>query len=100
MSVFCSRPLLQSVSLPGYNEPTTMKDLSHDALFSPAVFVLGKIHWALLRASSLMNARRYRDVQRHEGFHTQQWTDFGKEVGADEINWWVFKKETQIDELR
>jgi hypothetical protein len=27
-------------------------------------------------------------------------TDFGKEVGRDEINWWVFKKEANLNELR
>jgi hypothetical protein len=26
-------------------------------------------------------------------------TDFGREVGRDEINWWVFKKEPDIEEL-
>ena len=27
-------------------------------------------------------------------------TEFGREVGRDEINWWVFKKERNLDELR
>jgi hypothetical protein len=27
-------------------------------------------------------------------------TEFGREVGRDEINWWVFKKEPNLDELR
>lgn len=27
-------------------------------------------------------------------------TDFGNEVGLDEINWWVFKKEKNINEFR
>jgi len=27
-------------------------------------------------------------------------TPFGEEVGQDEINWWVFKKETEMEELR
>jgi hypothetical protein len=30
----------------------------------------------------------------------QEYTDFGKEVGRDEINWWVFKRERDIEELR
>jgi hypothetical protein len=27
-------------------------------------------------------------------------TDFGKEVGRDEIDWWVFRKEHHLQELR
>jgi hypothetical protein len=27
-------------------------------------------------------------------------TELGKEVGRDEINWWVTKKETQLEDLR
>jgi hypothetical protein len=27
-------------------------------------------------------------------------TEFAREVGRDEINWWVFKKEPNLDELR
>ncbi len=26
-------------------------------------------------------------------------TDFGKEVAMDEIHWWIFEKETDVDEL-
>jgi Putative DNA-binding domain len=33
-------------------------------------------------------------------FPSYERTDFGKEVGRDEINWWVFKQETSIDDLR
>ena len=30
----------------------------------------------------------------------QRSTDFGRQVGRDEINWWVFKKEREIEEFR
>jgi hypothetical protein len=30
---------------------------------------------------------------------TGETTAFGKEVGLDEIHWWVFEKETDVDEL-
>jgi hypothetical protein len=33
-------------------------------------------------------------------FVQHEQTEFGEEVGRDEINWWVFKKETNLDELR
>jgi hypothetical protein len=32
-------------------------------------------------------------------FSTQEDTEFGEEVGSDEIHWWVFKKETDVEEL-
>jgi len=67
---------------------------AHDALFSPATLMLGNIHWTLLRAANLMDARRWNKVRTEgKGYFTSEMTDFGKEVGLDEINWWVFKKE-------
>ena len=71
-----------------------------EALFSDATLTLGKIHWTLLRASNLMNSLRYREVKKEgQFFHTTEWTDLGHEIGMDEINWWVFKREPQIGEL-
>ena len=73
---------------------------AHDALFSPATLTLGKIHWTLLKAAQSMEVLRWSRVKTTEGFSSNEFTDFGEEVGLDEINWWVFKKETNIDELR
>jgi hypothetical protein len=77
-----------------------MEDLSHDALFSPATLMLGKIHWALLRADNLMDTRRYTVAKRQGGMAATEWTELGKEIGTDEIHWWVFKKETDIGSLK
>ena len=77
-----------------------MEDQAHDALFSPATLMLGKIHWTLLRAAHLMDSRRYRKVRLSGESFATEWTEFGNEIGTDEINWWVFKKETQIDDLK
>lgn len=62
---------------------------------------LGEIHWYLLRAANVMHTRRYRKgkIGPHGFEEAPERTDFGREVGGDEINWWVFKKETDIDEL-
>ena len=78
-----------------------LPDNAHDSLFSPATLRLGEVHWYVLKAANLMATRRHRGSERNElGFRSYEQTDFGKEVGRDEINWWVFKKETDIDELR
>ena len=77
-----------------------LPDNAHDPLFSPATLRLGEIHWCVLKAANLMQARRYKETDRKGMFTRSERTDFGKEVGGDEINWWVFKKETDIDELR
>jgi hypothetical protein len=71
----------------------TVKDKTNDPVFSYATLTLGEIHWYLLKASTLMNAKI------HEP-NTYKPTEFGNEVGRDEINWWVFKKEENVDELR
>lgn len=73
---------------------------SNEAVFSPATLMLGEIHWHILRASRLMHEKTIVKTE-SAGFVVRQgWTEFGKEVGRDEINWWVVKKETEIQELR
>ena len=84
----------------------TPPDVAHDALFCPAVMRLGEIHWFILRADNLLETLVYKKAKEegaNEGpirLDSLERTDFGKEVGWDEINWWVFKKETDIEELR
>ncbi|HWS18603.1 MAG TPA: ATP-binding protein, partial [Candidatus Elarobacter sp.] len=65
-----------------------------------ATLTLGKIHWKLLRAANFMDALRFKKVKKYGNISTTEWTEFGNEVGADEINWWIFKKETQLTDLR
>ena len=54
---------------------------AHEVLFSGHSQKLGQLHWYILKAGLIMET-----------------TDFGKEVG-DVIRWWVFKKESHIEEL-
>jgi hypothetical protein len=70
----------------------------HDVLFSDATIKLGEIHWALLKSASAMDSKRWRQIRGTIGSRNED-TDFGKEVGRDEIHWWIFKKEGDVDEL-
>ncbi len=80
-----------------------MSSDENKAVFCPATLKLGEIHWCVLRASYLMHDKTTIEVKLGEGKLSpirQEHTDFGKEVGRDEINWWVFKKESDIEELK
>jgi hypothetical protein len=64
--------------------------------------MLAELHWYLLRSSKLMSDVWDRaleevsfgiNIQRHEP------TDFGREVGRDEIDWWINRKEQDTPEL-
>jgi hypothetical protein len=73
----------------------------HDTFDSPPASKLGEIHWRILRASTLMHSETLRKKAGETGRFVQyEQTDFGREIGRDEINWWVFKKEPNLDELR
>jgi hypothetical protein len=64
----------------------------HDTLYSPTVLILGRIHWILLQSATLLGEKGFTD--------THEPTDLGKEVGKDEINWWLTRKETNPEVLR
>jgi len=78
-------------------------ECEHDAVFCPATQKLGEFHWYLLRAATLMYSKTTTTTKVTESvrFTTLRGatTEFGKEVGGDEINWWVCRKETQLEEL-
>lgn len=74
---------------------------AHDALFTDSSLRLGQIHWHLLKAATQMESLTTIDeVVEGTHFRTPKRTEFGKEVGQDEINWWIVKKETNLAELR
>ncbi len=75
-----------------------LDDKVHDVLFSDTTLKLGEIHWILLKSSSVMDATRW-TTRRGPIGQIQESTNFGKEVGIDEIHWWVFEQETDVDEL-
>lgn len=83
--------------------PRYLTDVTHDSLSSPAVLMLGKIHWHLLRAQTIIQRDTITAVQAEgapEGFTRAERTEFGNEVGGDEIHWWLSRKEPDIAELK
>ena len=70
----------------------------HDALFSDATLALGEIHWMVLKAARTMDRERWDKVELEFGSRYED-TEFGKEIGMDEIHWWIFEKERDVDEL-
>ena len=73
-------------------------DNIHDVLYSEAALLLGEIHWMILKATHAMDEKRWNELP--VGFAKQyEDTDFGKEVGLDEIHWWIFRQEKDVDQL-
>ncbi|MCJ7529875.1 MAG: hypothetical protein MUO64_02435 [Anaerolineales bacterium] len=68
-------------------------------MYSEQLLNLGRIHLYLLHASNLIDEKRVIPVPPGV-IHRPTLTDFGKEVENDEINWWVFKREANILELK
>jgi len=73
----------------------------HAALQSPETSKLGKLHWYLLKSSNLMDSLSWEAVEKQSGsvivFKSPRTTPFGKEVGRDEIDWWINRKEDDLD---
>lgn len=73
------------------------------SILTDTTAMLAELHWYLLRSSRLMSERRYRAL---EGFsfgiriEHHEATDFGRDVGRDEIDWWINRKEQDTPELR
>jgi hypothetical protein len=60
----------------------------YEILASPAASKLGEVHWHILRASTLMHSLTLRQKAGETGRFVQyEQTEFGREVGRDEINW-------------
>lgn len=71
-----------------------VEDINHEELFPGASWEIGKIHWYIQKADTEMRNKCY-----VKGGDALELTDFGKDVMPDEIHWWVFKKETEVEEL-
>jgi len=76
-------------------------DEQHPTIPSPAALKLAKIHWYVLKSSSLMDELCCETVPEPiDGlftFREYRSTNFGKEVGRDEIDWWINQKEANLD---
>lgn len=75
-----------------------MDAISHDELFSEVPLKLGKALWYILKGNIELDRRMY--VSTLNGRGVVHLTSFGKEVGRDEIHWWVFKKDPNVQELK
>ena len=75
-----------------------LDDKVHEVLFSDTTLKVGEIHWMLMRSVCAMDRKRWQVIKRKIG-STREPTHFGKEVGMDEIHWWVFEREKDVDEL-
>jgi hypothetical protein len=60
--------------------------------------MLGEVHGVILKSAHTMDNERWIPTKSRFG-STYEWTEFGKQVGQDEIHWWVFENETDADEL-
>src|ERR1035437_11102697 len=80
--------------------PMCLPEGNHDVLYSPAALQLGAFHWHVLKAANALEKRGHRLVETSGGFGRPELTDLGKEVGRDEINWWLTRKETNVEDLR
>lgn len=69
----------------------------HDELFSGSSFEIGKIHWYIQKTYTEMESKCW--IKGKYFLEQDKLTEFGEEVGSDEIHWWVFKKETDHNEL-
>lgn len=82
----------------------------HETLFTGPSLEIGKIHWYILRTYNAMESKKYVEKDQNNSSQPEggeivitplsmDLTPFGEEVGTDEIHWWVFKKENNVDEL-
>jgi len=77
-----------------------MRTSEDELLFSPSALALGRIHWMILQSVVIMDKNRFAEKRMEGGFRVMGgFTEFGEEVGLDEIQWWVFQKERNRHEL-
>lgn len=74
----------------------------HDLLMLDPALKLGRINFIIQRSSAeiynkswIKKTNLWHGVEVNDG----KLTDFGNEINFDEIHWWIFRKETNIDEL-
>jgi len=74
----------------------------HDALLDPAAARLGTLHWYLTRAVSRLDALTHTTLPAQPGsaFTVTHLTSFGELVGPDEVQWWVWTRESDLRGLK
>lgn len=75
----------------------------HDLLMLDSALKLGKINFLIQRSSAEIYSKSW--IKKRKLLHGKlevnddKLTDFGSEINFDEIHWWIFRKETNIEEL-
>ena len=80
-----------------------ISDPQRSSILTDTTSMLGELHWYLLKSSKLMSDKRSQVLEEHSfglTFEQHELTDFGHEVGRDEIDWWVNRNEQDTPELR
>lgn len=80
----------------------------HKILHSGSSLVMGKIHWHILKAYAEFERRSTKTSQSGEErghfFNIyragESFTEFGKEAYGKEIHWWIYKQETDFEDLK
>ena len=78
-------------------------DKDHEPLFCRSILKLGEIHWYVLRADAQMAAQIAPKANANGIVDMisamRNRSPLAEEVGGDEINWWVRRNETNLDDL-
>jgi hypothetical protein len=74
----------------------------HDALFTTPALKLGLVHWYLTRAASEIEAKSHTRSQAGPdgAFTVTHLTSFGELIRPDEVQWWVWTRESNLSQLR
>jgi len=76
----------------------------HMTVLKPTATILGEILWFLLKASNaiaeLTDSKAPKDENGFVRLSDIEPTEFRQELSGDEIHWWVFKKESNLEELK
>ena len=78
-------------------------DSKRYSIVTDTTSMLAELHWYLLKSSKLMSDERDRVMEVFScevKIERRESTDFGREVGQDEIDWWINRKEQDTPELR
>ena len=85
-------------------EMIQISDSKRYSIVTDTTSMLAELHWYLRRSSRLMSNERNRVVMEvfssELKIESREPTDFGQEVGRDEIEWWINRKEQNTPELR
>jgi hypothetical protein len=78
----------------------SISEQHHAEIFSGVADCLAEVLWYLLHASQKLESLSWTSDRSESLWEQRVITDFGKEVGGDEIHWWVWRREDDLELLR